>query len=971
MQSGNLRAVGHGVGRRAVRARGRQPAPAHAGRARRGRDGGLRRVAARPAPELGERLAHAPASGRQSPDPDRPSASSAPSGFAVLGAMGLLRTVLILGMLPLGALLRLPAARAHRVAVGADRVPARVRRGAAALQRAGRRPVGGARALRRRAAAGRDARPGQPGGAVRARRRRRGTGRAGHAVARSGCWRSASSPRWRPRSLPGGRRHRRAHGGRRCALGGRDRDEPARRAAAARRRRSARLASPCCCTSRGRLDFLLPGTHARRRSPAAPTAAAAVRPRRPAPVRDRAARAARRSGGASSSPPRCRCSSRRAERHTWAVRGWTLAIASFGLAWAAQRGDRRRPAPAGRRAPRPRRRRAGPRRRHGRGGLRGRPARATGSGGGRSRPGWPRRPSSSASSPCSAPSFDGRWSMPAGRPRPRPRLHRRRERRRGRSACCGSAIPAALPLDGWALDEGLAYATTDDGAPTLENLWVGSDDGRTGLLARRPRPGPHRPDRPPRPAPRADGRPLRRRARAAGAGPVRRRADPRAAGGSAPRSPASSTSSRSTCRRGSPCTATRPPSRCGPSCPSSVEVPTDGGRRRARSPLDLSGAAAVLPDEDGRLRWSGPLEATARCSCPPSSSDRWELEVDGETVDQIEPFGWATGFEVGRRRRRHPPLPHPARALRRAGAPGHRLAVAARVLVAAVRARSRPAPRVDRAAARIDRGRGRSSVRSSRLTALVILGGVVAGGLVLDAADEPADAPPPTPDAGRGRRRDAGRHAAGHPVAPPGTAPAAPPPTTGSPTTCVLIANPTDEAAHGRRSPCSPGDFAPPPVVADDDRRRLDHHHGAARRPPRPPSRRRAAGARRRSRCPPTSRIEVAAARARGGARCAARSSRSKAARSPSSTRSPTLEEGGGRATAPCSSTAAPRRGRSRGASPNAGARELLVFMNPFPDDATVTIDFATDEGTRADAALPELRRAAAAASSARSSTRT
>ena len=34
-------------------------------------------------------------------------------------------------------------------------------------------------------------------------------------------------------------------------------------------------------------------------------------------------------------------------------------------------------------------------------------------------------------------------------------------------------------------------------------------------------------------------------------------------------------------------------------------------------------------------------------------------------------------------------------------------------------------------------------MRSSRLTALVILGGVLVGGLVLDATDEPASEPPP------------------------------------------------------------------------------------------------------------------------------------------------------------------------------------------------------------------------------------
>lgn len=53
-----------------------------------------------------------------------------------------------------------------------------------------------------------------------------------------------------------------------------------------------------------------------------------------------------------------------------------------------------------------------------------------------------------------------------------------------------------------------------------------------------------------------------------------------------------------------------------------------------------------------------------------------------------------------------------------------------------------------------------------------------------------------------------------------------------------------------------------------------------------------------------------------------------------------------GRATAPCSSTASATWSFPWGVTAR-GSRELLVFMNPFPDDATVDIDFATDEGVR------------------------
>jgi len=59
------------------------------------------------------------------------------------------------------------------------------------------------------------------------------------------------------------------------------------------------------------------------------------------------------------------------------------------------------------------------------------------------------------------------------------------------------------------------------------------------------------------------------------------------------------------------------------------------------------------------------------------------------------------------------------------------------------------------------------------------------------------------------------------------------------------------------------------------------------------------------------------------------------------------LREGrGGRATAPCSSAAARQWAFPWGVTAR-DQQELFVFMNPFPDDATVDVLLATDEGTR------------------------
>ena len=81
--------------------------------------------------------------------------------------------------------------------------------------------------------------------------------------------------------------------------------------------------------------------------------------------------------------------------------------------------------------------------------------------------------------------------------------------------------------------------------------------------------------------------------------------------------------------------------------PSSVEVPDRAAGSPPRSPSTCPAPPRCCPTRTGacagRARW----RATARSLLSASSSDRWELEVDGEAVDQIEPFGWATGFEVG------------------------------------------------------------------------------------------------------------------------------------------------------------------------------------------------------------------------------------------------------------------------------------------------------------------------------------
>jgi hypothetical protein len=240
-------------------------------------------------------------------------------------------------------------------------------------------------------------------------------------------------------------------------------------------------------------------------------------------------------------------------------------------------------------------------------------------------------------------SFDGRWSMPSGdHARALGFIDDENAEQAFRVLWVGD--PEALPLDGWPLDDDVDYATTDEGAPTLENLWVGSDEGRTGLIGdalglattgqtarlgrllapmavryvvvtERLAPAPFSDE--PIPVPESLSATL--------AGQLDLEPLDAPAGLTVYRNLAA------------------PPMRS--ALPASVEVPTSGGGASGLT-LDLSGATAVLPDEDGRLRWSGPLEGDSTVLLSASSSDRWQLEVDGEPVDRIKPFGWATGFEV-------------------------------------------------------------------------------------------------------------------------------------------------------------------------------------------------------------------------------------------------------------------------------------------------------------------------------------
>lgn len=224
--------------------------------------------------------------------------------------------------------------------------------------------------------------------------------------------------------------------------------------------------------------------------------------------------------------------------------------------------------------------------------------------------------------------------------------------------------------------------------------------------------------------------------------------------------------------------------------------------------------------------------------------------------------------------------------------------------------------------------------RSARISAIVVIGGLLVGGLALDAADDDRGS-------GGGTLVEAG-------IAMPA---ARPDPTLASTWYCaagtkadgfgdhvLVMANPSDRARTATITALA-GSIAPPPVAADQAGGATTTTAAVAD-----------TAAPAADTTPPTTEVALPA--------------RSRILyRVGDLLDAPLLgaiveTEGGeiaveheltgdlGRATAPCSTTVSSTWSFPWGVTTR-GNRELLVFMNPFPDDATVDVSFATDEGVR------------------------
>ena len=79
--------------------------------------------------------------------------------------------------------------------------------------------------------------------------------------------------------------------------------------------------------------------------------------------------------------------------------------------------------------------------------------------------------------------FDGRWKAPDQSYDPVLAFLHEEQATAGPFRVVWLGDPDVLPLQGWRLSDGVAYATTDHGLPTVEDRWAGSSDGATSLVA--------------------------------------------------------------------------------------------------------------------------------------------------------------------------------------------------------------------------------------------------------------------------------------------------------------------------------------------------------------------------------------------------------------------------------------------------------------------------------------------------------
>jgi len=207
--------------------------------------------------------------------------------------------------------------------------------------------------------------------------------------------------------------------------------------------------------------------------------------------------------------------------------------------------------------------------------------------------------------------------------------------------------PEVLPLAGWKLDDGVAYASTDHGLPSVENRWPGSSNGATSLMGTAFR--------------LAERRETSRLGRLLAPMGVRYIVvQTAAAPDDAP-------------TRGLPPAVEQSlaeqldlqqvladpqvqvyrnvawaPSRTTLS-PLAAAAATTGHYFDVVAGVDLTGSPPMLTDHEGYATASGNTGAATNLYLADAANSNWSLEVDGRTAPRSDAFGWANLFAIERR----------------------------------------------------------------------------------------------------------------------------------------------------------------------------------------------------------------------------------------------------------------------------------------------------------------------------------
>ncbi|MGH9136846.1 MAG: glycosyltransferase [Acidimicrobiales bacterium] len=205
--------------------------------------------------------------------------------------------------------------------------------------------------------------------------------------------------------------------------------------------------------------------------------------------------------------------------------------------------------------------------------------------------------------------------------------------------------PAVLPLAGWELRKGVAWATTDDGNPNVLDRWPGSPDGTTRLVAdavnlavgnETSRLGRLL-------APMAVRYVVVVEADAPLADPTQRRLAPPelidAFGAQLDLSEVEVDAGLHVFRN----TAWFP---ARARLQSGEDVSAADGYFAAAHASDFGDAPAVLRDVDGYTRFEGAFPGPGELWWSASSSPNWSLDVAGEAAPRREAFGWGNAFTV-------------------------------------------------------------------------------------------------------------------------------------------------------------------------------------------------------------------------------------------------------------------------------------------------------------------------------------